>query len=196
VSASHVVTGQALHVSGTGCLPGVQVDLSLGEGPGGNAFFLLGSATTAQDGIWRASLTVEPGFDGPAAVEAHCSEYFDYTHSAPVTVSSAYHLTVLPSTTVAPGSLLTIEPDRSFCFASEFVSIGVTRRPLSDLSFPDPMDPVPVAAHAVPIDKDGSRTVEVQLPPSIRPGPYYVIAGCAQHRAPEGRFAPTPITVT
>jgi hypothetical protein len=198
VSATNLAVGQSVTLTGNDCPPGTLVTTSLGPQNS------VGDTHEAgPDGTWSVTTTIAPGVYGPATVSAFCVNVFLYPNTIAVTFSTPYHLTVLPSTTVAPGATLTIEPVGSFCSSIDSVIVGVSPVPIpsfvpdSSASWPVPLldSGTDNAGSSQVVDPDSWHTT-VTLPTAVAPGTYYVVAGCAYSRSVPGIYQPTAIKVT
>jgi len=197
LSATNLAVGQSVTLTGNDCPPGTLVITSLGpENHVGDTH------VAGADGTWSVTTTISPGTYGPYTVTAGCVNVFDYPNSFAITVSTPYHLEVLPSTTVAPGTTITVEPVGTFCTSLDSASVGISSVP--DATF-DPVDSNstwPVPLQVFPMDMTSSSQVvssswhaTLTLPTTMQPGIYYVVAGCSYSRSYPGLFAPTAITV-
>jgi hypothetical protein len=117
--------------------------------------------------------------------------------SVPVTVTTPFRLSVLPSTTVSPGSTLRVTPIGGGCPvpADSWLGLYTTSEPPTRPQIRVAEGLVNNTGFSVDrgrLDWTGSQTV----PPSLAPGQYRLEADCVYSRgAPRGSYAPIAITV-
>jgi hypothetical protein len=157
------------------------------------------------DGKWTTSSTVPMLPGGPTMLVAYCGPeasgpaawLFVYP-SVPVTVTTPFQLSVLPSTTASPGSPLGVTPVGGGCPPPSTwiqLTLYTTSQPPTKPQIAVAQGVVSItglSAHQTQLDWTGSLTV----PSSLAPGQYQLGADCVYSRgAPKGSYAPTAITV-
>jgi hypothetical protein len=216
VSSTRLSVGQPMTVNGSDCPAGQWVGVSLDESERANhtrtlplgpySFFAGGPqpVPVGADGQWTTTSTVPMLPGGPTMLTAYCGPeaggptawLFVYP-SVPVTVTTPFRLSVLPSTTVSPGTTLSVTPIGGGCPAPADSWLG-----LYSTSQPPARPQIQVAegevnntglsADQTRLDWTGSLTV----PSSLAPGQYRLEADCVYARgAPRGSYAPIAITV-
>jgi len=160
------------------------------------------------DGQWSVTVAVPAGTWGPTRLQAVCEvgqtgvPLFAYPQTYQAVIATPYTLDVTATSTGAGGLTLRVMSSKSFCSSIDTVSVGVA--PVPDPTFvPDTSStwPVPITTFAMPQPDAGTVTLDepwsttLTIPPSTRPGRYWVVAGCAYARSIPGIFAPSTVTV-
>ncbi len=127
VSSTLLTVGESMTITGSNCPAGQWVGISLKTRSlllGPFAFYEGGPqpVPVGADGHWSSTSTVPMLPGGPTTLTAHCGPeasaptawLFAYP-SVPVTVTTPFQLSVLPSTTVSPGTTLTVTPGGGGC---------------------------------------------------------------------------------
>ena len=194
MSATMLTVGQSVTLKGNDCLPNSTILTTIGP------------TVAGADGTWSLTATIPAqlyGQDGQVSFTANCANHFVYPNTFAVMVTTPYQLDVLPSTSVTPGTTLTIEPTRSFCSSIDTVWVGVNSVPNSNNIVGNSSSVWPVPAKGFPTDSSGaSPAVEsdswhatLTLPSTLAAGTSYVVAACSYSREPPKVYAPTTITV-
>ena len=157
------------------------------------------------DGQWTTTSTVPMLPGGPSMLTAYCgpeaggpnASLFVYP-SVPVTITTPFQLSVLPTTTVSPGTTLRVAPVGGGCpRVSTWIQLT-----LYSTSQPATQPQIEVAQGVVNLDglsADQTQqgwTGSLTVLSSLAPGQYQLGADCVYSRgAPEGSYAPSAITV-
>lgn len=199
MSTTKLTVGQPYSVTFTKCAPPLHFAPPFGD--------RTTTYSKRRDATWTGQATPPVGVAGFATVRAYCwSEdwsyiSFAYPRTFRITISTPYTLKVSPSTTVVPGTTLTIDPAHgSFCSSIDSGYIALAPRPYSYIlgatSWPVAAQFFGIPRNTSDFETNENWTTTLTVPSTLASGTYYILAACGYSRTTDpGMFEPTPIKV-